>query len=286
METQPEAVSAVARAGALHVTRTATHLPARGTVVAVHGMMESGPTLRSATDAWAADGWHVVAPDLRGHGRSPRWDPDDELHPGDRLTQDVIEIIDELMLSVAAQTGPLVLFGHSAGGGVAAAAAAARSGRVRAVVLEDPFWRLPVTRHQDRGVAEQAYRDLLDRQAIAPSDLVASGQSAHPAWASAELPAWAQAQHDADPALVRNGDVIPTPPWPDLLSDLSRAGIAVLVVTGTGPWVGMTDEHRRLIVERGARFAVVQGANHFVRRDAPDQFAELTAAFLADVGPR
>ncbi|MCF4119918.1 alpha/beta fold hydrolase [Antribacter sp. KLBMP9083] len=285
METQPEAVGGGARASALHVTRTRASRPARGTVVALHGMMESGPTLRSATDAWAADGWHVVAPDLRGHGRSPRWDADDELHPGDRLTQDVVEIVDELLLSDAAQAGPLVLFGHSAGGGVAAAVAAARPDRVRAVVLEDPFWRLPVTRHQDRGVAERAYRDLLDRQAIPPSDLVASGQSAHPAWATAELPAWAQAQHDADPALVRNGDVIPTPPWPDLLSALRAAGSEVLVVTGTGPLVGILEEHRRLIVERGARLAVVEGANHFVRRDAPDRFAELTTAFLADVAP-
>lgn len=266
----------------LHVTRTAAQPPARGTLVAVHGMMESGPTLQSATQAWAADGWSVVAPDLRGHGRSPRWDPDDALHPGDRLTQDVVEILDEL-LTDPVPAGPLVLFGHSAGGGVAAATALLRPDGVRAVVLEDPFWRLPVTRHQDRTVAEQAYRDLLDRQAMPLPELVAWGRSAHPRWDPDEQPAWAQAQHDVDPLLVRNGDVIPTPPWPDLLRGLVGAGIDVLVVTGTAATVGMTEQHRRLIIDSGARLAVVSGAAHFVRRDAPQEFVEVTSTFLAEV---
>ncbi|GAB3173429.1 hypothetical protein GCM10027059_44430 [Myceligenerans halotolerans] len=163
----------------LHVTRTAAHPPARGTILAVHGMMESGPTLRSAADAWAASGWSVIAPDLRGHGRSPRWDPADALHAGDRLTRDVVELLDEQPTG-ADGNGPLVLFGHSAGGGVAAAAAARRADRVRAVVLEDPFWRLPVTRHQDRAVAVRGHRDLLDRQAMTLSGLVARGRSEHP----------------------------------------------------------------------------------------------------------
>ncbi len=266
----------------LHLTRTAARPPVRGTILALHGMMESGPTLASATDAWAADGWSVVAPDLRGHGHSPRWDPDDALHPGDRLTQDVVELLDELGDDAVA-AGPLVLFGHSAGGGVAAASAALRPDRVRAVVLEDPFWRLPMTRHQDRSVAEQAYCDLLDRQAMELPELAAWGASEHPGWDPEELPAWAQAQHDADPALVRNGDVIPTPSWPDLLSGLVRADIDTLVVTGTAAGVGMTPEHRRLISSSGARLAVIDGAAHFVRRDAPQEFVRVTSTFLAEV---
>jgi lipase len=299
----------------LHVTRTAARGTRRGTVVAVHGMMESGPTLQAAADAWAATGWDVLAPDLRGHGRSPRWDPADQLHAGDRLTEDLVAVLDELAVGsgvgvgvgvgVGADSGgagsdagsglvsgagvaePLVLFGHSAGGGVVAAAAALRPGRVAGVLLEDPFWRLPVTSRQDRAVAEQAYRDLVARQARSLAELAAEGGAAHPGWESVELPAWAQAQHDADPVLVRHGHVIPTPPWPDLVRRLTAARVDVLVVTGgVSPEVGMTARHRRLLVGSGARLAVVDGASHFVRRDAPERFAAISGEFLAGLAPQ
>ncbi|WP_454851150.1 alpha/beta fold hydrolase [Promicromonospora soli] len=287
-------------AAGLHVTRTAARGIRRGTVVAVHGIMESGPTLQAAADAWAAAGWEVLAPDLRGHGSSPRWDPDDGMHPGDRLTEDVLAVLDDLPGGSGADSGmgsgaeagseaglgagapePLVLFGHSAGGGVAAAVAAQRPGLVAGVLLEDPFWRLPVTPHQDRAVAEQAYQDLVARQARSLAELAADGAVAHPGWDPRELPAWAGAQHDADPVLVRNGDVIPTSPWPDLVRRLATGGVDVLVVTGAiSPEVGMTARHRRMLAGCGARLAVVDGASHFVRRDAPERFAAIAAEFL------
>ncbi|WP_129788747.1 alpha/beta hydrolase [Promicromonospora panici] len=276
------------RAG-LHVTRTEARGIRRGTVVAVHGIMESGPTLQAAADAWAARGWEVLAPDLRGHGRSPRWGPDDQLHPGDRLTEDLLAVLDDLPEGSEAGPGaraqePLVLFGHSAGGGVVTAAAAQRPGRVAGVLLEDPFWRLPVTPHQDRAVAEQACRDLLARRARSLVELEADGAVAHPGWDPRELPAWARAQHDADPALVRNGDVIPTLPWPDLVRRLTTGGVDVLVITGAiSPEVGMTARHRRMLAGCGARLAVIDGASHFVRRDAPERFATVAAEFLTRV---
>lgn len=274
----------------LHVTRTAARGARRGTVVAVHGIMESGPTLQAAADAWAAAGWEVLAPDLRGHGRSPRWDPADPRHPGDRLTEDLVAVIDGLLAgsdvgtpgSGAGTAEPLVLFGHSAGGGVAAAAAALRPDRVVGVLLEDPFWRLPVTPYQDRAVAERAHRELLVRQAQPLAELEVWGGVVHPGWDPSELPAWARAQHDADPTLVLHGDVIPTPPWPDLVRRLTTGGADVLVVTGAvAPEVGMTTRHRRMLAGCGARLAVVDGASHFVRRDAPQRFAAITAGFLA-----
>jgi pimeloyl-ACP methyl ester carboxylesterase len=274
----------VTRAG-LHVTRTAARGIRRGTVVAVHGIMESGPTLQAAANAWAAVGWEVLAPDLRGHGGSPRWDPDDGMHLGDRLAEDLVAVLDDVSVGSGAgarAAEPLVLFGHSAGGGVAAAAAAQRPELVAGVLLEDPFWRLPVTPHQDRAVAEQAYQDLVARQARSLAELEVSGGVAYPGWDPRELPAWARAQHDADPILVRHGDVIPTPPWPDLVRRLTAGGMDVLVVTGgVAPDVGTTARHRRMLAGCGARLAVVAGASHFVRRDAPEKFAAITAEFLA-----
>jgi pimeloyl-ACP methyl ester carboxylesterase len=84
--------------------------------------------------------WHVVAADLRGHGRSGRV-------PGRYgvmdYAGDVIALIRHL------DEGPAVVLGHSLGAMVAIGVAAEAPNLVRAVVLEDPplgaFGRLPFT---------------------------------------------------------------------------------------------------------------------------------------------
>ena len=43
----------------------------------------------------------------------------------------------------------------------------------------------------------------------------------------------------------------------------------------------MTARHRRMLAGCGARLAVVDGASHFVRRDAPERFAAISGEFLA-----
>ncbi|UFU06251.1 alpha/beta fold hydrolase [Ruania halotolerans] len=106
------------------------------------------------------------------------------------------------------------------------------------------------------------------------------GGSRYPAWNSWELREWARAQHQAQPALVRNGDVIPSEPWPRILAALTPR-MPVLVLTGTTPDVGMTEEHRRIIGDCGAVLEVVPGASHFVRRDAPQAFAAITSDWLS-----
>lgn len=73
----------------------------------------------------------VIAPDLRGHGRSSTpekgWDPRS-------LAHDLIELLDQL------DVGPVVVVGHSLGGMVASAIAIERPDLVRAVVAVDPAY--------------------------------------------------------------------------------------------------------------------------------------------------
>ncbi len=246
-----------------------------GTILALHGLMESAATLARTAQAWARSGWDVLAPDLRGHGRSPRWDPGDAEHPGDRMVRDVLSVLDEIPVGA----GPISVVGHSAGAAIAAAVAAARIDRVATVMLEDPFWRLPVMRTQDPAVARQAAADLAYRQQLPHAELVAHGRTQHPLWSEWEVQQWARAQQQADIPLVRNGNVIPTEPWPSLVSALT-ARAPVLVITGAGPHVGMTSCHQRVLTERGARVVIIDGANHFVRKDRPQEFERLTINWL------
>ena len=63
----------------------------------------------------------------------------------------------------AAHGGPVVLVGHSMGGGIAAALAARRPDLVAAAVLEDPAWRDPAERVQARDVVRGTGRGAAGR---------------------------------------------------------------------------------------------------------------------------
>jgi len=261
---------------ALHTEITEPRGPRRGTIIAIPGLAESAATLAPTAHHWAQQGWQVVAVDPRGHGSSPRWTP--ELlnqHPGDVIVEELVDTVEALGLGTAE---PLVYFGHSAGGS-AAAAAAARTAGVRAVILEDPFWRLPVTPHQDRQVAEAAADNLRRLQAMTDEARQAEAAATFPRWPSDELPAWSQAKADMDATLVANGDVIPTRAWPTLLADLRASSVPVQIITGTIK-IGITANHRAIARSLGAETTVLDGATHFIRRDERARFHQITERFL------
>src|SRR5450756_1378924 len=149
------------------------------TVVLVHGLTEAGTTWPDLVGHWGDD-WHVLAPDLRGHGQSPRFTEDELATAPEVLLADVVTVVD-------AQTEPVALVGHSLGGLLALRAAVARPDRVWALVLEDPA-RPTGGRTPDPGfVADN--EDFLDAMA----DL--AGQVARmlrdSSWSRAEIEAWA-----------------------------------------------------------------------------------------------
>jgi pimeloyl-ACP methyl ester carboxylesterase len=267
---------------------------AQAVVVAIHGLAESAECLEAAFPHWVSRGWAVLAVDLRGHGGSPRWsDADLQKHPGDVMVLDVLDVLKSADLGDLAAL-PTFYYGHSAGGSVAAAVAAAvldrpaavldqvRAGfRPAAVLLEDPFWRLPVTPLQDPSVAEAAHAHLLKVQACTAVERAAIRRREWPKWSEAEILRSITAQENCDPRLVRNGNVIPSTPWPDLTASLTAADVPVLIITGT-VWAGITPEHQRIARGSGARVEVFDGASHFVRREMEDAFMRASTAFFAE----
>ena len=87
----------------------------RGTVVLVHGLGEHAGRYGHVIDALNARGWHVVAYDHRGHGRSDG--PRGALGDPDALLDDLARVV---AVARAEHVGPLVLLGHSMGGLVVA----------------------------------------------------------------------------------------------------------------------------------------------------------------------
>ena len=147
------------------------------------------------------------------------------------------------------------------------------------VLLEDPFWRLPVTRYQDRRVAADAADDLLSLQAASAEQRAAIGRARYPHWDQAEVQAWAKAKTLTDPWIVENGDIIPTRPWPQLVADVIARGIPIRIVTATDR-IGITPEHQALAESLGAEVIVAEGAGHFIRRDATGWFAAQSLGFF------
>ncbi|WP_458112044.1 alpha/beta fold hydrolase [Arthrobacter sp. R1-13] len=252
-------------------------------VVAIHGLVESAACLEASFPDWVSSGWAVLAFDLRGHGSSPRWSDDHlQRHPGDVMVQDVLETFSTPELQLL-ESLPTLYYGHSAGGAVAAAVAAAalQQGTFvpASVLLEDPFWRLPVTPFQERSVAESAHAHLVDVQSRTATERRGIRKREWPNWSAAEILRSSQAQEDCDPRLVLNGNVIPTTPWPDLVAALTDSGVPVLIVTGTVR-TGITDEHQRIAQAAGASVKVFEGASHFVRRDMEDRFMRTAGSFF------
>ena len=99
---------------------------AKKTAVALHGITANGGAFARPARLMAERGWRVLAPDLRGHGESPRGDGDFSTAA---LLQDLAHV---------APTAPDLLIGHSFGGYLA-----------QAGVLQDSFgrarlrWKIP-----------------------------------------------------------------------------------------------------------------------------------------------
>ena len=108
-------------------------------VILCHGFPESWYSWRHQLAALSAAGFHAVAPDMRGYGRSDRPEAIDRytlLH----LVGDMVGLLDALGI------GQAVIAGHDWGAPVAWHAALLRPDRFRAVIgLSVPFWpRTPV----------------------------------------------------------------------------------------------------------------------------------------------
>ncbi len=101
-----------------------------GTLLFLHGLGSYSKSWRYQLDAFAAQGWHVVAMDLPGYGKSDK--PEGFPYTMEAMAEAAHEAAGALGL-----TRP-VLVGHSMGGQTALAYAQRHPGDVRALVLTAP----------------------------------------------------------------------------------------------------------------------------------------------------
>jgi pimeloyl-ACP methyl ester carboxylesterase len=118
----------------MHVLEAGYEIRGRPCMLLLHGFPELAYSWRKVMPTLAAAGYHVIAPDLRGYGRTTGWDAD---YDGDLSPFRLLNQVRD-MLGLASAFGYRsvdAVVGHDAGSSVAAWCALVRPDVFRAVVL-------------------------------------------------------------------------------------------------------------------------------------------------------
>ena len=209
------------------------------TAVLIHGITGDSSSWRRLGPDLAARGYRVLAPDLRGHGLSPR---------GDYGPQ---SWADDLVESVPAR--PELALGHSLGG-LTLALAVERLRPDRAV-YEDPAWHVPAER------AGAAAAGFAVQKQWGRDEVVA----ANPRWPAADVDCKLAALERWDPgtlAALEGGGWDHTPDRAVVPSLLQLADPSELV----------TPDRAERLRRAGFEVRVVPGAGHSIHRDDYEGF--------------
>lgn len=278
-------------------------------LVLLHGITSSAAANWPSIAHWSQRGWRVIALDARGHGLSPRWQPQQLLRAGQQLVDDVVDVLeylptpapaqnaapaarpsapnDQSGLGTASEPTPTaglkpILIGHSMGAATAAVVAAQRPDLVSALVLEDPArygTRSPselLRRGQAR--ANHVNRTLADLPASLVALLENAGTPGQPSAQEALPSLWASQQ--LDQSLLGTGVVAPEVEFTQLMESISLPALLL-----TGDRRGEARVGAQLLaqlMEQNPNICgqVMPGAGHQVRRANPQAYYDVVDAFL------
>ena len=251
-------------------------------LVLLHGITSSAAANWPSIAHWSQRGWRVIALDARGHGLSPRWQPQQLLRAGQQLVDDFVDVL-EYLPTPAAGFKP-ILIGHSMGAATAAVVAAQRPDLVSALVLEDPArygTRSPselllLRRGQAR--ANHVNRTLADLPASLAALLENAGTPGQPSAQEALPSLWASQQ--LDQSLLGTGVVAPEVEFTQLMKSIS---LPTLLLTGDRRGEARVGAQLLAqLMEQNPHICgqVMPGAGHQVRRANPQAYYDVVDAFL------
>src|ERR1700760_3446385 len=127
----------------VHILEAGYETPGRPALLLLHGFPELAYSWRKVMPALAAAGYHVIAPDQRGYGRTTGWDPN---YDGDLNSFRLLNLVRDALGLVSAFGYRHVdaVVGHDFGSSVAAWCALVRPDVFRSVALMSaPFGVAP-----------------------------------------------------------------------------------------------------------------------------------------------
>ena len=235
---------------------------AKKVAVALHGITANGGAFAQPGRLMAERGWLVLAPDMRGHGESPRAD-------GDFSTAALLAD-----LAAAVPAAPDALIGHSFGGYLAQMGVLRGVFRPGALVLEDP-----VSHFADR---EAPAAMLAWDEANLPRDIEGLLRL-NPQWSRLDA-AWKVVSleqvrfSDATAAFAGNA------PW-DLRDEAAKIAAqqpTVWVMPRISRFVPESDQQRLKREVGEERLVILEGVGHSVHRDAVEIFIKLVERVRAE----
>lgn len=246
-------------------------------LVFLHGAMSRSTNWDLVARRFAADGWCVLAPDMRGHGLSGSPAASGRAYAREALVEDFAAVADAFCAD------RFVLVGHSTGALNAWVYAAAHPERVAALCLEDmgaaskgsadaESWRTWLASWPVPFPSLRSVRDYFG--ALRPSHadhfmefFREGGDGWRPMFDPEAIVAVIAGNNERD--------------W---WEELSRARCPALVVKGAESDLPLEEAERmRAELPKGS-LAVVEGAGHVVHEDRPDEFCRLLEGFLSSSG--
>ncbi len=251
----------------LNYTSHGTPTPDRPPLIIAHGLYGSGRNWGVIAKR-LSDTRHVITPDMRNHGQSPRMP-----------THSYTDLADDLAGLVAQIGAPVDLCGHSMGGKAAMALALTHPQLIRRLIVADIA---PVIYTHSQQSMIDAMRtvdlDALTRRSDAESQLAAAG--IEPALQSF----FTQSLDIPNRTWRLNLDVLEAEMdkiigWPD--DPLGQFNNPTLFLSG-GASDYVLPEHRSQIktLFPKARFAKIPGAAHWLHAEKPREFEASLRAFL------
>lgn len=244
----------------------------------VHGFTGAKEDFGDWMEPLAAAGWWVLAPDLRGHGASPK--------PEEEAAYSIRRFVDDLLALVdGAGWSTFSLLGHSMGGMVAQELALSAPERVERLVLMDthhaalgvvdrPTAEVGAGIVRAHGIARLA--DMLEGLGErAPADLrVSASRPGYDEWNRSKLEACSPAMYAA--LLVEMSGRA------DRLPELARLEVPTRVIVGEQDRPFVAASRRMADTIPGADLVVVPDAAHSPQFENPDAWWAAVTGFLAD----
>ena len=235
--------------------------------------------------------WHVICPDLRGHGDS-QWAPDGN-YDMPAFVYDLAQLIHQLDL------GPVTIIAHSMGGGVATTYASLYPENVRKLVNIEGLGPPPamLAKRAELGIAKR-YRKWIEDKRGASSRLVKRYPSIDAALARMQEEnsylTDEQARHLTIHGVSRNEDGTWSWKFDNYLNiwsafnlpetDMHMLWAAItcptLLLYGANSWASNPEKDGRMAHFKNARCIEFENAGHWLHHDQYDRFMKEVRAFL------